>query len=118
MRTRYMGYNDYNMDADDVKSIRHFCESIEAGSDDDSALKKCCQLANNDVAVQLYTSLVEGLSYDEIFKREYIPLGRNDFYGYRRKAIARFFQIKLDEEWSKVHTKISAREDSIELGGD
>ena len=118
MRTRYMGYNDYNMDADDVKSIRHFCESIEAGSDDDSALKKCCQLVNNDIAVQLYTSLAKGLSYDEIFKREYIPLGRNDFYGYRRKAIARFFQIKLDEEWSKVHTKISMREDSIELGGD
>lgn len=107
MRSRCMGYDDYNLHMDDVRAIKELCKNIKAGSEDELVLKGCCRVVNPNIAEQLYASLTKGLSYDEMSKREYIPIYKNDFYGYRRKAMAQFFNLCLDTQWRKqnVHTK-------------
>lgn len=96
MRSRYMGYSDYGLTADEVRSIKELCDNIECGSEEDVLLRSCCHEVNPNIENALYISLKKGISYDEMSKRDYIPIYKNDFYGYRRRVMARFLSLYLD----------------------
>ena len=56
--------------------------------------------ANNMLAKQLYNSIRYGLSYDKISEKEYIPISKSDFYGYRRLCIANYNDLlRLYRKW-------------------
>lgn len=56
-------------------------------------LIECARRINADIASDLYYSIVTGISYDELTKVRYIPIGKADFYGYRRKCLAQIRDI-------------------------
>ena len=48
---------------------------------------------HGEVARCVYESLAMGKSYDQISRTDYIPMKSDDFYGYRRKAMSKFYDF-------------------------
>ena len=88
MKTRNAGFKNYGISKDEADSLQAFCRSPQFGEHE--LLIDCAKRANEQIASELFYSLVRGVSYDELSKIRYIPLSRSDFYGYRRKCLAIF----------------------------
>lgn len=96
MRTREKKYSDYGID--DSKKIIAAIRATTA-TEHRLLLNICHKTVDSmSVADYLYISISQGLSYDNILNNyeSQLPISKNDFYAYRRKAIAEF--IKLSEE--------------------
>ena len=85
MRTRDKSRKDYGLSAGHWDFLRDYCRSF--GGEGKKLLQAACFRSNPELQRELYQSLSEGLGYDRLSAREYIPIGRKDFYGYRRKAL-------------------------------
>lgn len=48
------------------------------------------EIANKTIANDLFYSITEGLSYDDICKVKYLPYSKTDFYAYQRKCLEQF----------------------------
>jgi hypothetical protein len=82
MITRDKGYNDYKITKDQVRFILDYCISIDADHD---MIRHCCELVDSSVISDfLFNSLIFRKSYERL---GYVPLGKNDFYGKKRKVI-------------------------------
>jgi len=42
----------------------------------------------------LYDSLTEGLSYEKLSGRYYVPINRNSFYDYQKKCLEMYMEFK------------------------
>ena len=74
MGTRDTYFNGYGLTYNEVKKIEDKCKNAKGS-------------AYAELAQYLFFSLTSGLGYDNISKICNIPIGRKDFYGYRRKTI-------------------------------
>lgn len=83
MRTRNKRYEDYGLSQTEAKAIMRHCRG--KNFKEYRLLSEACVLSNPDICGYLAFSLLNGVSYDRML---YVPIGRDDFYGYRRKAIA------------------------------
>jgi len=92
MRTREKNLADYGVDKGKEKELLRACREASR-QERQELLAFCIASAPEGVECAVYESLVTGRSYDELVKREYIPAGRDDFYGYRRKAMGKFFDL-------------------------
>lgn len=50
-------------------------------------LLRAAVLTNEDIAAELFTCLKLGIGYDVMYKKNWIPMQRKDFQGYRRKTL-------------------------------
>lgn len=92
IRTRNKKLEDYGVYPEDEDVLKRKC--IEATRDERHELLHCCiNAAPEGLEVLLYESLACGKSYDQISKNKYIPIKKDDFYGYRRKAMALFYDF-------------------------
>lgn len=80
-----MSYEDYGISDDEVQYIKTFCKN----SDDKQKLLIKCALSELQpyIAPYVYYSLVDNLSYDDICAKNYLYIGKGDFYGHRRKGM-------------------------------
>lgn len=85
MRTVEKGYGDYGLSPDEAIKTLNYCRNWNA--EKETNIRAAITCSNRDLEEQLYKSMVHGLSYEKLSKKEYIPIGEKDFYGYRRKAI-------------------------------
>lgn len=92
MKTRGMGYREHYLTENEVEKIIKDCMSDGPFVDGNGRdiLRDAVVSSNPQIAEQLYNSIRYGLSYDKISKGEYIPISKNDFYGYRRLCIANY----------------------------
>lgn len=82
MITRDKGYDDYKITKDQVRYILDYCIAIDADHD---MIRHCCELVDSSVISDfLFNSLIFRKSYERL---GYVPLGKNDFYGKKRKVI-------------------------------
>jgi hypothetical protein len=72
-----------------VKSIYEYCHS--ASFDQIDVLSDCARESCIELEKPLVASIVNNQSYEKLNQREYIPIGKSDFYGYRRKTIYLFY---------------------------
>lgn len=86
MRTRDKWLKDYGLSDDTRRLLIDFC--IHADAKDQRIIERACNSAKPEIAKQLFDSLTLGLSYDKLSARQYIPLPRQDFYGYQRKTLS------------------------------
>lgn len=93
MKTREKGYRDYGFEKDDEKLIKEFCKS-NAFTEHDILLQASIS-ANPYIAADLFYSLINGISYDNLSKIKYIPLPKSDFYGYQRKCLSIFRNLLM-----------------------
>ncbi len=83
-------YADYGMTDEKVKGLLRECRSGKHGVQVRTAAYK----ANPLIAEHIILSIMENKSYDaleikmDLGEMERIPFSRNDFYGYRRYALA------------------------------
>ena len=101
MKTRRMTYKDYGLDNEEVEQIKTRCLGAESEDSYDSFLLwNSALMANPCIAQQLFDSLVKGISYDRLDKREYVPISKVDFYGYRRLCMNNYRDLlRLHGRW-------------------
>lgn len=85
MRTRQKSYRDYGIGEEEKKKVFQFCQN--PSESDRKIIMDAIEYVNPQIAEHLYISLTERKSYQEMFKKSYIPIPEKDFYGYRRKAM-------------------------------
>ncbi len=92
MKTRRMTYKDHDITEEEAAKIIRVCmidgPFIDGNGRD--ILRDAVVESNAEIADQLYDSIRYGRSYDKLSARDYIPLPKCDFYGYRRLSIANY----------------------------
>lgn len=86
MRTREMSYSDYGMTDNEVQYIKDFCR--HANEEQKMLIKYALAELQPYIAPFVYYSLVDNLSYEDICAKNYLYIGKGDFYGHRRQGIA------------------------------
>lgn len=93
MKTREMSYKDYGISRKEEIELKNRCKKME--QEECRMLFESAISANPDIFNQIYYSLAEGCSYDELRKIHYIPISKVDFYGYQRKCLYKFKNLLL-----------------------
>jgi hypothetical protein len=95
MRTRDKSYEDYGIKDNEIDYIKQFCIKSNA-EQQEQIVKIALSELGPYIALKCLDSLVNNKSYEDLCKEEYLCVGKNDFYGYRRKgmaAIKRWMQL-------------------------
>lgn len=93
MKTREKGYKEYGFEKGEEKLLKEFCKK-EGFSEHDILLQASIS-SNPAIASDLFYSLINGISYDNLSKIKYIPLPKSDFYGYQRRCLSIFRNLLL-----------------------
>ena len=101
MRIRDMTWKDYGMSKKEKKIVEQFCTDPSAYNL--VVIKAAIDSTNKSISKELYNSIVHKQSYAEQCMRNYIPIGEKDFYGYRRKAIYKIYNIMVQSGLDKLH---------------
>lgn len=92
MRTRDMSLEDFGVYPGDEKKLLEMCRKANR-EERHELLHACISAAPEGLECAIYESLAAGKSYDKICRTDYIPAKRDDFYAYRRKAMAGFYEF-------------------------
>lgn len=83
MRTRHMGYVHYGISTERSEELQKLAK-----------LKKNRQLvqiaaeqSRPELAKYIVESLVDGISYERLYRKYWLPYTADDFYGYKRRAV-------------------------------
>ena len=79
MRTRQKTYSDYGISDAEVKRIKDFCHY--ANDEEKMIIKTALSELDPYIAPYVFFSLVDNLSYEDICARNYLYIGKGDFYG-------------------------------------
>jgi hypothetical protein len=85
MRTRQKTYSDYGISDVEVKYIKEFCQ--KSNDEEKRIIKTALSELSPYIAPFVYYSLVDNLSYEDICAKNYLYIGKGDFYGYRRQGM-------------------------------
>lgn len=100
MKTRNTSYTDYGFQESEKESKRLKKYCCQPEFDEHVTLMQAAVSANASIAGDLFYSLRENLSYDEIERIKYIPISRGDFYGYQRKCLFIFRDLlRMYRKW-------------------
>lgn len=88
MRARAKSYKDYGFQRNEEKYIKYLAR--QSNYEQWLLLYDAAYAVGSSLANDIVYSIVNGVSYDEILKIHYIPVGRTDFYGYCRATLAAF----------------------------
>ena len=86
MKLREMGYKHHGLSNGDARQILRYIRSDAFNRHD--IVMACAIASNSAIADELYSSIVDKISYDRLTVQNYIPLPKVDFYGYRRLCLA------------------------------
>lgn len=90
MRTREKKLSDYGVPNESYKEIKERC--WKSTDEERLVLSAVCYSNLPGWASEyVYRSLAGRESYDKIMKKDYIPVKKDDFYGYQRKAMAAYY---------------------------
>lgn len=86
MRTRDKSYQDHGITEEEKLYILEFCRN----ADDEKRLviKNALAELNPYIAPYVFYSLVDNISYEGICAKNYLYIGKGDFYGHRRQGMA------------------------------
>ena len=108
MRMRYKTMSQYGIDADTERAIKDRCKRLSA--DDRKILFNCALSAAPGLEVEVYysiTHMAEREGYYNMARKGWnIPAKPDDFYAYRRKTLAEFYNVlRLCGLWDKETQK-------------
>ena len=86
MRTREKSYSDYGITEDEVRYIKSFCQN--ADDEQKNIIRNALAELQPYIAPYVFYSLVDNLSYEDICAKNYLYIGKGDFYGHRRQGMA------------------------------
>lgn len=99
MRTRYKSYSDYGISMDLQKKLIVKCRNLE--QQDRLHLFQSAISAAPGLEIPIYESLTTGSGYRTMLNiGKQIPAKEDDFYAYRRKTLATFYdRLRLFGRW-------------------
>lgn len=80
-----MSYEDYGMTEDEVKYVIDFCRN--SNDEEKNIIKEALSTLDPYIAPYVFYSLVDKKSYEKICKKDYLYIGKEDFYAHRRYGI-------------------------------
>ncbi len=96
MRAREKSYADYGITGQEKDYIFEFLRKA-----DETQKKQIIDVALSEsgeyLARHIYNSIAFKLSYEDICKKEYLYINKDDFYAHRRKA------VEAIERWMKLN---------------
>lgn len=87
MRTRDRGYDAYGIKPGEELQLMGLARS---SVEHRKALRDAAYQSNSGLAEDIIYSIINSLSYDRLSQIRDIPAKKDDFYAYRRKALAIF----------------------------
>lgn len=99
MRTRYKTYGDYGISPDLQKRLISKCKNLD--QQDRLHLFQSTISAAPGLEIPIYESLITGVGYRTMLSMgRQIPAKEDDFYAYRRKTLATFYdRLRLFGRW-------------------
>ena len=92
MRTREMNFMDHGVFPGDEKTLKQYCKSLSA--DERILLFQSAISAAPGLEIAIYDSIVTGDGYRTLERRgRKILVQEDDFYAYRRKTLALFYDM-------------------------
>lgn len=85
MKKREMSYEDYGMTIEEVRQVKDFCRN--SNEEEKILIKNALAELDPYIAPYVYHSLVNKMSYDEMYQKNIIYKSKVDFYADRRKGI-------------------------------
>lgn len=85
MRTRHLSMESYKMNDNDYTVLKRKCAT--AGAALEKVMFAAAKESNPDIADALFIALRNNLSYDKLCCKMYVPIGKDDFYGYLRRTM-------------------------------
>ena len=98
MKTRNKSYKDYGFTEGEARRLKIFCRSEEFTKDDEFLLWEASDMSNPTIKKYIYDSIKKKTSYDQMSKRDYIPIGKKDFYGYQRLCLSHMRRLLIERE--------------------
>ena len=83
MRTRYMGYIHYGISTERSEELQELAKLDE----NRELVQIAAEQSQPELAKYIVESLVEGIGYDRLYRKYWLPYTADDFYGYKRRAI-------------------------------
>ena len=83
MRTRHMVWSHYGITgerAHELQELAKLEENLEL-------VQIAAEQSRSELAKYIVESLVEGIGYDRLYRKYWLPYTADDFYGYKRRAI-------------------------------
>ena len=99
MLTRHKHLRDYGIPADDVEKLNRMLKDFPEEYTDVlySAALSACPAGLSDLIVY---SILHQQGYDNMTLERYVPINRRDFFAYKRKTIAEWYnQMRLFGLW-------------------
>lgn len=85
MRTREKSYADYGITKTESIYIKEFCRN--SNEEEKKIIRAALSELNPYIARNVFNSLVDNLSYEDICAKNYLYIGKGDFYGHRRQGM-------------------------------
>ncbi len=84
MRIRDRTWSDYGITRERLRKLKNYCRCAI----DTSLIEEAARRANASIEKELVTCLTQGISYSKLTIDGYVPIGRKDFYGYKKYTLA------------------------------
>ena len=86
MRIREKSYSDHGMTDEEVQYVKDFCRN--ATEEQKNLIRYALAEIQPYIAPYVFYSLTDNLSYEDLCAKNYLYIGKGDFYGHRRKGMA------------------------------
>ena len=99
MRTREMSLVDHGVFPGDEENLKKYCRNLSA--EERLILFQCTISAAPGLEIAIYESLISGEGYRTLIRQgRQILIKEDDFYAYRRKALAEFYDwLRMAGHW-------------------
>lgn len=103
MRIRKMKFCDYGIDEEEKNVLMELAKREENAV----FIRNAVMESNPGLSEMLFISLTTGIGYDAMRHSRYIPIKRDDFYAYRRRALY-IFKLLLKDQGNRMGTNCFA----------
>ena len=83
MKTRHMGYMHYGISTERSEELQELAKLKK----NRELVQIAAEQSRPEMAKYIVESLVEGIGYDRLYRKYWLPYTADDFYGYKRRAI-------------------------------
>lgn len=99
MRIREMNLSDYGVFPEDEEKLKRYCRKLTI--EERLCLFQCAISAAPGLEIVVYESLISGMGYRTLIKcGRQITAKEDDFYAYRRKVLAEFYDwLRMTGKW-------------------
>lgn len=83
MKTRHMGYMHYGISTERSEELQELAKLKK----NRELVQIAAEQSRPELAKYIVESLVDGISYERLYRKYWLPYTADDFYGYKRRAV-------------------------------